>query len=607
MPEPKSPEITGTWEEDHSLMSAEELAKCARAYEVEDPEYPLPIPTRVVSNGEYVPLPQTEKQKRVEARVKELTESASKKLGISRRKFLASTGGLAAAFLAMNEVFGRFFTVRPEEMFDQDAFAAAAVPKGLFILDDQLHFVRGSLKADLHGSGFSLVVAELRAIAEGLHNIWNPDDLPDEFGRINYPWNPALIGVPVTPDAFHIIQYIKDIYFDSQVTVGLLSNVTGFIPGIVPPPFPPIRNVEESRAFEILTAAQTAAARDFINQIAGSQRALAHGLLYVGTDNLDYIQYQIDHHKPDSWKGYNITFAAKPGRVDHGLTADLDTGPNGLMRQWRHDDEEVAYPTFELIAANAAKLKAQHPGFNTICVHKGLATGQPPDPENGFPGDMPKALHDWPQLNFVTYHSCIQPSFFDAQSLAEIKAGEKGMNLLNGVPNISWTTAYAQMTGPFKNSFAELGTTFASSVVTFPTVTAHILGQLLKFKGEDQIVFGSDSVWYGSPQWQLEAFWRFEIPDALQATWGYPELSNTAKRKILGRNSARIYGLATEHGKYKEVPANYADLMSPELKDLLEFSGVPNETADNLSRARDRYLAMGPEPSNTRYGWVRTA
>lgn len=594
MPEPKWPELTGTWEEDHSLMSEEELAKCARAYEVEDPEYPFPIPTRVVSNGEYVPLPQTENQKRVEARIKELSDSASKKLGISRRKFLASTGGMAAAFLAMNEVFGPFFKVHLDEMFDHEAFAAAAVPKGLFILDDQLHFVRGSLKADLHGSGFSLVVAELRAIAEGLHNIWNPNDLPDEFGRINHPWNPALIGRPITPDAFHIIQYIKDIYFDSQVTVGLLSNVTGFLPGIVPPPFPNIRNVTESRQFEILTAAQTAAARDFINQIAGSQRALAHGLLYVGKGNLDYIQFQVDHHKPDSWKGYNISFAAK-----------VDTDPNSLMRQWRHDDEDVAYPTFELIAKNATRLKEERPALNTICVHKGLATGLPPRPENGFPGDLPKALHDWPNLKFVTYHSCIQPSFFDLQSLQEIRAGETGVNLREGVPDISWTTAYAQMTGPFKNSFAELGTTFASSVVTFPTVTAHILGQLLKYKGEDQIVFGSDSVWYGSPQWQLEAFWRFEIPDTLQERWGYPELSNTAKRKILGRNSARIYGLATQHGKYKKVPANYASLMSDELKELMEFSGVPNETADNLSRARDEYLAMGPEPSNTRYGWVR--
>ena len=54
--------------------------------------------------------------------------------------------------------------------------------------------------------------------------------------------------------------------------------------------------------------------------------------------------------------------------------------------------------------------------------------------------------------------------------------------------------------------------TFARSIITFPTLWAHIIGQLLMFKGEDQIIFGSDSLWYGTPQWQLEALWRFQIP-----------------------------------------------------------------------------------------------
>ena len=54
------------------------------------------------------------------------------------------------------------------------------------------------------------------------------------------------------------------------------------------------------------------------------------------------------------------------------------------MRQWRHDDEEVAYPTFELIEKHYQKLKDTKPGFKNICVHKGLAPG-PPDPVRGHP------------------------------------------------------------------------------------------------------------------------------------------------------------------------------------------------------------------------------
>ena len=74
--------------------------------------------------------------------------------------------------------------------------------------------------------------------------------------------------------------------------------------------------------------------------------------------------------------------------------------------------------------------------------------------------------------------------------------------------------------------------------MTFPTVAAHIMGQLMKFMGEDRIVFGSDSVWYGSPQWQIEALWRFQIPEAMREKYGYPALTESAKRKILGLTSA---------------------------------------------------------------------
>jgi len=104
----------GSREED-AWLSDEQLAQCTPADETD--AYGLPIPTQIVSNGEYMPPPQTETQKRVEARTLELAESAAKKLGLSRRQFLAGTGGTAAALLAMNEVFGQFFDVKPIEMF----------------------------------------------------------------------------------------------------------------------------------------------------------------------------------------------------------------------------------------------------------------------------------------------------------------------------------------------------------------------------------------------------------------------------------------------------------------------------------------------------------
>jgi uncharacterized protein len=296
--------------------------------------------------------------------------------------------------------------------------------------------------------------------------------------------------------------------------------------------------------------------------------------------------------QPDSWKGYNVANSAK---------ADLD--PESFMRQWRMDDEEVAYPMYELITANRHMLKT-HSGFFNICIHKGLRTGALPRAELGHPQDIPKAARDWPDLNFVYYHACLRPGFWVLDSWNEVRSG----TLREGVPDILWTTEMAVLSAPFRNVYAEIGTTFASTVITFPTVCAHILGQLLKFMGEDNVVFGSDAVWYGSPQWQIEALWRFEIPEALRRQYGYPQLTKAAKRKILGLNSARLYRLpsaseASPRGRYKPVPANYEQLIPDELKTILEFPGF---VGDNFSKAKQIYYAAGGRPSNTRYGWLRT-
>src|SRR5438876_6401194 len=144
------------WEEDHAWLDETQRAQRTRAHDSD--MFQSPIPTRMISNGEYMPTPQTNQQKQVEERIKELSNSASKKLGIDRRRFLASTGGMAASLLAMNEVFGRFFDVDPIEMFEPAAYAQGGAPRDLFVVDDQLHLVRGTNTASGHA---------LRASAQG--------------------------------------------------------------------------------------------------------------------------------------------------------------------------------------------------------------------------------------------------------------------------------------------------------------------------------------------------------------------------------------------------------------------------------------------------------
>ena len=589
-------------------FSDEQLTGLERA-ESADPLHAA-VPTRNVSNGEYVPFAPTPAQLEVEARVTAIADEASRRLRLSRRRFLCGSGGMAASFIAMNEVFGHFFDASPLELFEPTAAAARGPPADLFVFDDQLHMVRDSqgaagmpLRAASQGAGAASTAAGFKV------NPFNPAGFPDELGSPWSAWTDALRQTPNVGTEFMLTSLVKDVYLDSNVTVGILSNAPLglFLPPGATQPIPP-RTIAESLAAEILTGYQTVAVRDFVNRIAGSTRMLAHGQLYPGKNNLEFMQRQIEEFRPDSWKGYTIAFSAKN-----------NADPTRGMERWSLDDEAIAYPTYELIRRNRAQLK-ERPGFFNICIHKGLTTlGDPSDPASdqapmGNPNDIPRAARDWPEFNFIIYHAAWAPLFFGQQSWRAVRDGR----LLNGVPDVQWITRMAQQCAHLPNVYAELGTTFAATVTTFPTVCAHILGQFLKYWGADRIVFGSDSLWYGAPQWQIEALWRFQIPEALAARYGYPRLDETARRKILGLNSARLYKLATRTpvsptGVYRPVPRDFPTRVPAGLRaTLADAPGsqqgpqarTPPPVPDRLALLRDDYQAAGGGRDNLRHGWV---
>ncbi|HYT48500.1 MAG TPA: hypothetical protein VEL04_08770, partial [Burkholderiales bacterium] len=294
--------LPGSREED-SWLSDSQLSGLARADEAD--ELRSPIPTQVVSNGEYLPFPQTPQQRQVEARIGEIAGEASRRLGMSRRRFLASSGGMAAAFIAMNEVFGRFFDVDPLELMGS-AHAQGAVPRDLFVFDDQLHMIRESFNGPLALRAMSQGAGAAASAAGFDKNPFNTEGLPDELGRPWASWNPSLGQTPIVGANFHLVKFVKDVYLDSQVAVAILSNAPlGLFepPGGDKPRIP--RSAGESLSAMNLTGYQTAAVRDWVNQIAGSTRLLAHGQIFPGKNNLGFMQQQIDQFHPDSWKGYN--------------------------------------------------------------------------------------------------------------------------------------------------------------------------------------------------------------------------------------------------------------------------------------------------------------
>jgi len=138
----------------------------------------------------------------------------------------------------------------------------------------------------------------------------------------------------------------------------------------------------------------------------------------------------------------------------------------------------------------------------------------------------------YPDTAFVVYHSAIEAD----------GSGEDvyDPNNTRGTDRLCRTVEMNELKG--KNVYAELGSVWAQ-VMTSPVKAQHVIGKLLKYCGEDNVVWGSECIWLGSPQPQIEAFRMFQISKEFQDMYGYPELTPAIKAKIFGLNSAKVYGI----------------------------------------------------------------
>ncbi len=145
--------------------------------------------------------------------------------------------------------------------------------------------------------------------------------------------------------------------------------------------------------------------------------------------------------------------------------------------------------------------------------------------------DVGPAARTFRDVNFVVYHSGYESGGFEGPFTSA--TAEAGVNRLIASLERSGI-------GPNENVYAELGTTWWN-VMRTPTQAAHVLGKLLKHVGQDNVVWGTDCLFYGSPQPQIQAFRSFQISEEFQERYGYPRLTKELKAKVLGRNAARLY------------------------------------------------------------------
>ena len=456
------------------MLTPEELAQVLPA---ESHLFRSPIPTRCVSSDEFMPPPQSEKQREFETRVKTIGDELAKRQGTTRRRFFKTAAGMAAAYVAMNETWGPLYAVsRAEAATPEMANERAKGLAGQFIMDMHTHFLRDDTRLE----GF---VRSREAVGQA-------------------GWNPGLVGKPQTLEDLKFANYFKEVFLDSDTKVACISGSPS----------------EETRDW-FLTNEMKRDARAKINGMAKSRRCMSHAIFTPGYPGwMDAVDKALAM-KPDSFKGY---------------TVGDNTNKHLSKHPWRMDDEKLLYPFYE---------KAAKAGLKNICVHKGL---YPPAIAKQFPhltpyadvSDVGKAAKDWPQLNFIIYHSAYRWGSGSNAPQAWAHFEQTG--------RVEWVNDLAEIPAKFgvSNVYGDLGQIFAQTTMAEPRLCAAVMGILLKGLGHERVVWGTDAVWTGAPQWQIEGLRRLEIPDEMQKKYGFRPMGpadGPVKTAIFGTNNARLY------------------------------------------------------------------
>jgi uncharacterized protein len=447
----------------------------------------LPFKLGRCSNGEYVPPPVSAVAQEATRRAREMSDANARRLGVSRRQFLASASGMAVGLVTLQACSdeeraarpsttprttppgttsaplsptttvgaGGALTIPPEATLDTElATTTTHVPAGTLLIDVQNHL----LDYVMHPDGADFTGFPQAACGE--------DD-------------PRMCFSPE--------QWSDLVFHQSDTTMAVLSAIP--VVGAVSP----------------LSIDAMEHGKDIAASLCGDGRVLiqGHAVPNVGPVEaaLDSMSTVASEHAICAWKVYTH---AGPG--------------------WYLDDHDPSAPQ---VGAQFLS-RVEELGVNVVAVHKGLSGDSP----FASPVDIGPAARAHPGISFLVYHSGYENSY------REVESNPSG----GGVDRLIASVQSAGI-GPGGNVYAELGSTWRS-VMGDLDQAAHLLGKLLVAVGEDNIVWGTDSIWYGSPQDQIAAFRAFEITPEFQERFGYPELTIERKQKILGLNAARVFGIS---------------------------------------------------------------
>ena len=283
-------------------------------------------------------------------------------------------------------------------------------------------------------------------------------------------------------------EFIKDVFLDSDTDMMVLS----FVPSL--------------REDEPVTIEVADATRRIVERMEGTHRLLLHGRVNPNqSGDMERMDELAERWGISAWKSYT------------------QWGPDG-KGFFLSDDVGTQYIE-----------KARALGIKVICVHKGLPFGRE-SYEHSQCSDIGVVAKRFPDVSFIIYHSG-----FVAERPERAYAEGPGQD---GIDTLA-ASLIKNGVAPNSNVYAELGSTWRF-LMRDPDSAAHALGKLFKYVGHDNVVWGTDCIWYGSPQDQIQAFRAFQIAPELREQHGYPEITPELRAKVFGLNATVPYKISVD-------------------------------------------------------------
>jgi hypothetical protein len=323
--------------------------------------------------------------------------------------------------------------------------------------------------------------------------------MPDRPWVQNAPSTVGLVEHMLPPDCMadnplecvNRASYIHDIFLASDTTLALLSDVPNSGPDDAPVPF-----------------ADAVGTRDFAKSLThgGSPRVLVHRVI---APNVGNVQGWLDEMTANVATGNVAAFKV--------YTAWSPSGQGFAL-----DDPAIGLPVIQ---------HAHDLGVKVFVSHKGLPLVNFDAAHNG-PDDMVAVSRIFPDMQFVIFHAAWDANrregAYDPSARIGIDTLLAALDRHNVPPN--------------SNVWVDVATLWRQ-LLTRPDQAAHALGKLFTRVGQDRVLWGTDSIWYGSPQAQIMAFRAFEISPEFQERFGYPALTDELRRKVFGLNAAALFDI----------------------------------------------------------------